>query len=202
MSHKAEIEANEVNMKNMKARVRSLTTQILGLKNEDEAERPPDISALEEDLDKTKKALEARNKELAEARKEEYKMREEHNEVKEAYDDFNQKMISLAERGEPLKSKLNKIESDLKGAKAHKEYYEGKKKGFTDDISSLEAVITEKDGTLQEYREKAKGWSEERIDSRKKVESLKKEIFLIEESLKQQEEQQDSRQFVTEKFQV
>ena len=45
------------------------------------------------------------------------------------------------------------------------------------------------------------GWSTERIDSRKKVDSLKKEIFMMEESLKQQEEAQDSRQLVIEKFQ-
>ena len=202
MTHKTEIETNEMKMRQMKTKVRSLHAQILNMKNEEVAERPPDISALEEDLDKNKKALEASNQELSEVRKELESKREEYTKAKESYEVYQQKLISLADEAEPLKSELNKIETDLKVSKANKEHYEGRKKDFKREIAGLEASIAGKEENLLEFKGKAMSWSSERIDSRKKVESLQKEIYLMEESLKQQEDQQESRQLVTEKYQV
>ena len=64
-----------------------------------------------------------------------------------------------------------------------------------------ERIIAEKREKLLAVEEKAMGWAQDRIITRKKVDSLKKEICHLEESLRQQEENQESRQLVTQKYQ-
>jgi len=102
---------------------------------------------------------------------------------------------------EPLKAKLNKIENDLKISKTHIEHYEKRKNECSQVIVSLQDKMTGIEEKILELTGKAMSWSKERIDTRKTVASLQKDIFVMEESLKQQEEAQDSRQLVTEKFQ-
>ena len=75
-----------------------------------------------------------------------------------------------------------------------------KKGEYKDRITNIEKEVAEKEERLGELEEKAKYWSEDRIPSRKKVDSLKREVVKMEESLKQQEETQEPRDLVTQKF--
>ena len=200
MTHRREIEANENKLRSIKTKIRSLDAQIATLKNEEEAERPPDISALEEDLDNANKVLEAQARELKGV-KEEFEARQaDAKAAKEAFEAFNEEMSSMCDT-EPLKAKLNKIENDLKISKTHIEHYEKRKNECSQVIVSLQDKMTGIEEKILELTGKAMSWSKERIDTRKTVASLQKDIFVMEESLKQQEEAQDSRQLVTEKFQ-
>ena len=200
MTHHREIEANENKLKTIKGYIRSLNAKILVLKNEEEAERPPDISALEEDLVGANRSLEKTSRDLTEAKQSFEARRDDHKAAKEAYEAFHQKLVSTGERVEPLKAELNKIENDLKTYNAHKEYFESKKKESRKFIADLQADIAANEEKLVGLKGKAMSWSVEKIQTRKKVESLKKEILHLEESLKQQEEAQDSRELVTQKY--
>ena len=61
MTHSKEAGANEKRVRSLQAQIRACNAEIVSLKNDEEAERPPDISALEEDLERSRRNLEVNN---------------------------------------------------------------------------------------------------------------------------------------------
>merc|ERR1712025_1397572 len=190
----------ETKLRKIRDAIKTKNNEILNLKNEDENEAPPDISALEDDLEKCKEKLDGLTQQLEEenARCEEFSSVAQS--AKEAFNEAEQSNSARREGVEPLSVELDQIENGIKKAKRDKEHYSSKLSEYKDRIRNYEKDVSEKEERLGELEEKAKYWSEERIPSRKKVESLKREVVKMEESLKQQEETQEPRELVTQKF--
>ena len=72
---------------------------------------------------------------------------------------------------------------------------------YKQKLAEAEAVAQGKRAQVEAAIVRAKEWSEEKVESRKKVDSLKKEIVKLEESLKRQAETQESREVVTAEYQ-
>ena len=201
MTHSKEAGANEKRLRSLQAQIRACNAEIVSLKNDEEAERPPDISALEEDLERSRRNLEVNNTELTAARQTFDGLQEDFKNAQQKAQEVSQQLIEKAERGEPLQTALNDIETALLNDRRKRLHYEGKKKDYVKSKTDGEKIVEEKREKLLVAEGKAMGWSQERIVSRKKVDSLKKEIYHLEESLKQQEETQESRELVTQKYQ-
>merc|ERR1712142_347877 len=198
--HDKQIEVEETKLRKIRDAMKAKNNEILNLKNEDENEAPPDISALEDDLEKCKEKLDGLTLQLDEenARCEEFSSVAQS--AKEAFNKAEQSNSARREGVEPLSVELDQIENGIKKAKRDKEHYSSKLSEYKDRIKNYEKDVAEKEERLGELEEKAKYWSEERIPSWKKVESLKREVVKMEESLKQQEETQEPRELVTQKF--
>jgi len=200
MKHEKLIDAEETKLRKIREAIKYKNNEIMNLKNEEENEAPPDISALEDDLEKCKEKLD----ELLQQLEGENSKCEESTAVaqaaKEAFNEAEQSYNARREGVEPLSVELDNIENGIKKAKRDKEHYMTKKGEYKDRITNIEKEVAEKEERLGELEEKAKYWSEDRIPSRKKVDSLKREVVKMEESLKQQEETQEPRDLVTQKF--
>jgi len=198
--HEKQIDAEETKLRRIRDAIRIKNNEILTLKNDEENEAPPDISALEDDLEKCKEKLD----ELAQQWEEENSKCEEitavAQEAKAAFNEAEQRNNAKREGVEPLSVELENIENGIKKSKRDKEHYMTKKGEYKDRITNIEKEVAGKEERLGELEGKAKYWSEERIPSRKKVDSLKREVVKMEESLKQQEETQEPRDLVTQKF--
>jgi len=200
MRHEKQIDAEETKLRKIREAIKMKNNEIMNLKNDEENEAPPDISALEDDLEKCKEKLD----DLAQQLEEENSKCEESTavaqEAKAAFNEAEQRNNARREGVEPLSVELENIENGIKKSKRDKEHYMTKKGEYKDRITKIEKEVAEKEERLGELEEKAKYWSEERIPSRKKVDSLKREVVKMEESLKQQEETQEPRDLVTQKF--
>jgi len=195
-----QVGSEDAKIKSIMNKIRDLNNKILYLKNEEENEAPPDISALEDDLEKRKEDLDKVVSQLQEENEKFVENTEIESAAREAYTLAEQENQDHREKVEPLSNELAELENGIKKAKRDKEHYLAKKEEYKTKIGDVEKAVEEKVKKLDELVENAKRWSEERISSRKKVDSLKREVFKMEESLKQQEETQEPRELVTQKY--
>lgn len=200
VGHRRNIDAEETKIKTINRKICDLNNKLTDLRNEEDNEAPVDIAALGDDLDQRKEKIEDIEKKC-ETLKQDLKIAEESaKEARNIYNEAEQNDQTRKENIEPLNDQLSKLESDIKKAKRDKDYYNDKKDEYKKKIVVFENAVTEKQTLVDELSDKAKVWSEERVDGRKKVESLAREIAKMEESLKRQEETQESRELVTSKF--
>jgi len=200
MNHMKQMDAEERKLKLIRDKIRVKNNEIVNLKNEEENEAPPDISALEDDLDSRKEALDEVVTKLEEENLKCAATTETAQAARDAFNEAEQQNSARREGVEPLSAELEQLENGIKKAKRDKEHYMNKRGEYLEKIQKIEKEVVEKEERLGELEEKAKYWSEERIQSRKKVDSLKREVVKMEESLKQQEETQEPRELVTAKF--
>ena len=201
MTHSKESAVNERKVRDLHTQIRSINAEIVSLKNEEEAERPPDISALEEDLERARRNLAVNTTELAEVRQRYEGLQNDFKTAQQAAEEVRQELVNKMERVEPLRENLADLEASLNSDRRAKIHYDGKTKEYVREKKDAEKIVEEKREKLLAAEEKAMGWAPERLSTRKKVDSLKKEIVHLEESLRQQEENQESRQLVTQKYQ-
>jgi len=187
-------------LRQVRDKIRVKNNEILNLKNEEENEAPPDITALEDDLEKCKESLDELELKLEEENAKCAESTEVAQAAKSAFNEAEQKSNTRREGVEPLSVELDKLENGIKKSKRDKEYYLAKKGEYKERITKFEKEVNEKEERLGELVEKAKYWSEERIPSRMKVDKLKRQVVKMEESLKQQEETQEPRELVTQKY--
>ena len=92
------------------------------------------------------------------------------------------------------------LEAAIKKARKDTQHYQAKLEEYRKRISECEVVVGEKQAVVDAAVARARDWSEERVETRKKVDSLRREIVKMEESLARQEETQESREVVTAEF--
>ena len=198
MGHTREVDACNIKLRNLMTKMRQANSRILEIKRQDQAEQPPDVSALEDDLEKRNENLRA-TFEFLESRKS--KLEDANIETvaaKEALKRFKDEIQSRTESAEPLNQKLEKLEYEISRCKKNKEYYSNKKSSYRENIHTLEAEVTKKEEELVDITSKAMNFARERIETRNKVEKLAREIKAAEDLLRQQEQTSESRQVVTE----
>ena len=192
-------EENQV--RRVQEQARRVNAQITELRNEEENEAPVDIAALEDDLQVASEEIEKIDGALE---REQEKVTEEHEAVKaakvayvRASEEYDDKTEGLG----PLEAKLEAIEDGIKKASRECGHYKTKMGEYKQKLAEAEAVAQGKRAQVEAAIVRAKEWSEEKVESRKKVDSLKKEIVKLEESLKRQAETQESREVVTAEYQ-
>jgi len=200
LNHMKHVDVEGRKLKVVRDKIRLKNNEIVQLKNEEENEAPPDISALEDDVDSRKESLDVVTTQLEEELDKCVSTTEIAQEAKNAFSEAEEANSARREGIEPLSTELEKLENGIKKSKRDKEHYMSKRGEYKERIQGLQKEVEEKEERLGELVEKAKYWSEERIPSRKKVDSLKREVVKMEESLKQQEETQEPRDLVTQKF--
>lgn len=181
-------------------KVRNFNYDIANLKNENEMERPVDIDAFEEDIDKKSVLLDQTKTKLVTEEAKLVTTNEEHENSKIAHEEAERRLNEKKDRIIPLDQEMTKVENEIKKSKQSKDHYTDKKKDYQSRIEAAQKVLDEKRSKLGDLEAKAKVWSEERISTRKKVDSLSRELVKMKESLRTQEERQESRQLVTEKY--
>ena len=198
MAHTREVDACNIKIRGLITKVRQANNRIMDIQNQDSNERPPDVSALEDDLEKRTENLKA-TMEFLQARKS--KLEEANIETaaaKEAFKRFKDEIQSKTESCDPLNHKLQKLEYEINKCKKNKDYYTNKKGSYKENIQELEAEVAKKEEQLVDITSKAMNFARERIETRSNVEKLAKEIKAAEELLRQQEQSAESRQLVTE----
>ena len=191
-------EENQV--KRVQEQARRVNAQITELRNEEENEAPVDIAALEDDLQVASEEIKRIEGTIE---KEQEKVAKELEAVKaakaasvRAAEEYEDKTEGLG----PLEAKLEGIEDGIKKASRECAHYKTKMGEYKQKLAEAEAVAQGKRAEVEAAIVRAKEWSEEKVETRKKVDSLKKEIVKMEESLKRQAETQESREVVTAEY--
>ena len=197
----AKLREEEDQVRRVQDQVRRLNGQIIQLRTEDSNEAPVDIAALEDDLQVKSEEIETITGQIE---REKEKVTVEHRAVQEANNEANKANDEYRDKCEglgPLENRLEEIENGIKKASRECAHYKTKLVEYRQKLEEAEAVAREKRSVVEAAIARAKEWSEEQVESRKKVESLKKEIVKMEESLKRQMETQESREVVTAEYQ-
>ena len=201
MTHSREVDAGNIKLRGLKSRAHQTHGRIIEIRNQDTADQPPNVSALEDDLEKRNENLKATTEFLQQRRSKLEEANIQTEAAKDALMSFKKEQQSKTEAAEPLNHKLAKLEFDINKCKKDKEHFNRKKSEYTENIRSLEAQLAGIEEQLVDVTSKAMNFSRERIETRSKVERLMREIKAAEEQLRQQEQTSESRQVVTENHQ-
>jgi len=194
------IDAEESKVRKINTRLCDLNTKHRNLKAEDANDNPPDVAEFVADLEKFRNEIDDIDVKKAAAEEASRNAQETAIEAKRAYEKAEEETKSSRENIDPLNDRLSKLENALKKSKRDKDHFLAKNEEYKKSVGEFEATLNEKLSALEEVKIKASMWSEERIETRRKVESLAKEIMKIEESLKRQEETQEPRELVMQKY--
>ena len=137
---------------------------------------PPDISALEDDVEKRKVEIARMGQMIVEKQAKYEESQAVSDAAKEEYTNYRDEMNTKFENTEPLNAQLQDIEAKIKGARKSKDHYMSKKSDYENNVRELETKISGVEENLVDYMGKAMHWSKERIESRKKVENLRKKF--------------------------
>ena len=195
------LKEEENQVKRVQEQARRVNAHITELRNEEENEAPVDIAALEDDLQVAQEDIQKIDGELE---MEQEKVGVEYEAVKAAkaaYVRADEEYQDKTEGLGPLEAKLEAIEDGIRKASRECAHYKTKMGEYKQRLAEAEAVAQGKRAEVEAAIVRAKEWSEEKVESRKKVDSLKKEIVKLEESLKRQAETQESREVVTLEYQ-
>ena len=143
------------------------------IRNEDANHMPPDISALEEDIEKRNEEIARMAQMIVEKQAKYEESLAVSDAAKEEFTTYREEMNTKFENSEPLNAQLQDIETKIKSARKNKDYYSGRKSDYENNIKELETKISGVEESLVDYMGKAINWSKERIESRKKVDNLR-----------------------------
>jgi len=200
LNHQKEADNCGHRIRGLKNIINNINSQIVTIKNDDVTNQPPDISALEDDVERRKKELEAISKTLEERSTKFDEAATALKEAKEAFSNFRNELNSKYESSDPLNAQLQDLENKIKNAKRNRDHYANKINEYQATIKNIEKDVAALDEKLVDYMNKAFYWSKERVETRRKAESIRREILHIEDTLKQQELTQESREVVTDNY--
>ena len=198
MAHTREVETCNTKLRELLIKVRQANNRITDIKNQDQAEQPPDVSALEDDLEKRRENLRATIEFLRVHKPKLDEATLESEAAKEAFTRFKNEVQSRAESAEPLNQKLNKLEKDINRCKRNKEHFSSKRDSYRENIKSLEAQVAAKEERLLDITSRAISFARERIETRKDADRLEREIIAAEDLLRKQEQTTESPRVVKE----
>ena len=197
MTHSREVDAGNFKLRGLKTKAHQTHGRIVEIRNQDTADQPPNVSALEDDLEKRNENFMATTEFLQERKSKLEEAKIQTEAAKDALLSFKKEQQSKAEAAEPLNRKLTKLEFDINKCKRDKEHFSRKKTGYMENIRSLEAQLVRIEEQLVDVTSKAMSFSRERIETRAKVDRLAREIVVAEEQLRQKEQTSESLQVVT-----
>jgi len=200
ISHGKMIDAEESKLRLINNKICDLNNKLGALRNEDENEAPVDIAALGDDLDLKKEQMEEIDRKLEAVTEELNQAQEQAMAAKNKFNEAGEENRNKRENIEPMNEELSTVETGIKKAKRDKDHYAVKKEEYKKHIVEMEELMAGKKASLDDLESKARMWAVERVPSRKKVDSLAREITKMEESMKKQEETQEPRELVTQKF--
>jgi len=173
------LQSEENKIKMVRDRITKKNTTMRGLQDEEYAEQPPDVAALEDDKERFSAEVEGFTGEINDKQKQ---LAEEKAREAEAAEERERLERSITERLdmiEPLNQKLTECEEGIRKNKRDIDYYNNKKAEYRQNINTVVAKVKVKETELEELFQRAQKWCEERVDSRKKVESLRKEVVIL-----------------------
>ena len=194
------VREEEAKLKKVRDQVRKVNGLITNLRNEEENEAPVDIAALEDDQQVKEEEIEKMKDAIGEEEAKLAELIEAHKTAKRVHEEVRQENENKQEAIAPLTHKLEGLEAAIKKARKDTQHYQAKLEEYRKRISECEVVVGEKQAVVDAAVARARDWSEERVETRKKVDSLRREIVKMEESLARQEETQESREVVTAEF--
>ena len=200
MTHMREVDSSMKRVRELKTKIHAINSQILRIKNDDANEQPPDISALEDDVVRRRDALNNLKENLEERNSKFEEAANCSSQAKEAYNTFKNDVSNKIDGVGPLQEQLNKVENEIRHFRRNQDHYDSKKEEYGELIKKIEESIATIQKRLDDYVEKAGNFSTERMETRKKADTLRKEIVSAEEGVKQQEMTMESRQVVTDNY--
>ena len=194
------VRVEETKVAKIRGEVRRVNGMVTELRNQEEAEQPVDIAALEDDLQVKAEELKAAEVAILEKRRRAAEVEEELGAALGRYRETSEEYEAKMEGVGPLNARLEKVEAGIPRARKDKEHYESKMADYQARHAEAAAVAGEKATAVAAAVGRAREWSEERLETTRKVKSLTLEIAKMEESLKRQEETQESREVVTTEY--
>ena len=198
VTHTREVDTCHTKLSGLMTKMRQVNNRIMEIKNQDQAEQPPDVSALEDDLDRRKVNLRVTGEFLRVHKPKLDEASIESEAAKEAFTRFKNEVQSRTESAEPLNHKLRTLENVISRCKKNKEHFSSKKDSYKEKLRVLDVELAAKEDQLVDITSKAMSLARERIETRKSVDRLFKEIILEEDYLKKQEQTSESPDVVKE----
>jgi len=177
------VKVEGVKIQQIRAKITSKNTTIETLKNDEFADRPPDIAALEEDRERFAAELETLNTELDEKQTGLAAFTQEAEVARSAADELDATVSASLEKIEPLKEKLTSTEDGIRRKKKEADYYAGKIGEYRGKMNDAQGEKTKKEADLKEKTERAANWQAERIQTDRTVEAVKKEVVKLQQNL-------------------
>ena len=194
------VRVEEVKVAKIRGEVRRVNGLVTELRNQEEAEQPVDIAALEDDLQVKAEELETAEVAIQEKRARAAEVEEELEVARGRYRETSEEYEAKMEGLGPLNARLELVEAGIPKARKEKEHYESKMAAYQARHAEAAAVAGEKATAVEAAVVRARELSEERLETTRKVKSLTIEIAKMQESLKRQEETQESREVVTTEY--
>ena len=198
MAHTREVDTCHTKLRGLMTKMRQVNNRIMEIKNQDQAEQPPDVSALEDDLDRRKVNLRVAGEFLRVHKPKLDEASIESEAAKEAFTRFKNEVQSRTESAEPLNHKLRTLENDISRCKKNKEHFSSKKDSYKEKLRVLDVELAAKEDQLVDLTSKAMSLARERIETRKSADRLYREIIVEEDHLKKQEQTSESPDVVKE----
>ena len=200
MNHQREMDVHNQKIRRLQGQAQQLNSRINRIRHEDQSQQPPDIAALEEEVETRKEILAVMSTNLEEQRIQIDKVENEYNQVKTAFETQSAKLLEKRESIEPLEAQLQTIENGIKNAKSDIAHYNKKKQEYEAAARAAQEEIGRVEEKVADRMAKAMIFSKEKIVTRRKVDVLRREIVSMEEALKQQEASTESAQVVGENY--
>ena len=182
--------------------IMAINKKISHLKTQEQEEAPPDIAALEEDLEKISEEKQHFEIELDIKKGELNSKKADLDEAQQAYDAKHDEFSTHTQRSNPLSAELTAIEAEIEKIGDDRRYYNGKKETYQTDLPKHDADLKNVEKALEVVLKTALEWSNERVVTDKDPESLRKKIVIAESSLEKQENIHESRTVVIQNYEL
>ena len=181
-----QVDKAEETIENLRASIKDKSIELGALRNESEMDKPPSMTALEEDLDRYKEELEklSRKKEVADAKLRE--VMEEADRARKAYEE-RQKEVEENQAPDRLKARLDEIEDRERRCASDRKHYERKNEEYGTTLKSVEKNVDQRRKEHDQILRKAMSRCERPPGEPAPAEKINKELTRLEEMAKRQE---------------
>ena len=200
-NHEGELAQIRTSIEKVKGEIRKQNNLLGRLKTEAEADKSPNIFALEEELERVKEQLDDVMHKVREAQEKRDGIKDRCAEKRAVFDQAERDHMENMEKSEPLNQELEKVEYEIEKLDNDKRHYFAKKDEYKKKLDQAKTVVGEREAEVQRLMEKASEHSTERTPSRRRPEAVLKEIRNLESNLEKEGEQvQESREEALENY--
>lgn len=199
-SHEDELKSAKKICNGLKTKIQTLVSDIWHIKKKDEAEKPPDIYALEEDLEKVQEEIAKFDKDIEKHEERKSEAKEKVEEAEEKLKIRQDEVQSHVSKSAPLNDKLARIEEAI-------EKKERLRKSLVDKLKKYENFKEEFEKELTAFRVRlatqlgiAEEWGGDPVKTNRPPRVIQKEVRSLEEGFRRQEQVREPRDVVQRQY--
>lgn len=200
--HETERASEQKKVASLRAKIMALNRDLMALRNEDAADTPPDVAALEEDMDRWAEDIAEMERDLAGHAERHEELSEEAGVARKRYEeqltDFE---TNYTGQREPLEEELGAKEMGIENSVRARKHHLDKRSEYMDRLKAAQTKRDAKRAAVDEAMTAgAAHLGDERIATRKTTKKIAEEIAAAQEAVRKQEQNQEKPEVVMAKY--